>query len=82
MTPHIGDNGHWYFGGTDTGKPSRGATGAKGDAGATGKDGAPGKDGEPGKTPVRGTDYWTEADKTAIVADVLAALPAAEGVSV
>ena len=28
-----------------------------------------------GKTPVRGTDYWTEADKTAIVADVLAALP-------
>lgn len=37
VTPHIGDNGNWYLGSTDTGKPSRGATGApgpKGDAGA------------------------------------------------
>lgn len=39
-TPHIGDNGNWYIGSTDTGNPSRGATGAKGDAGAPGKDGA------------------------------------------
>lgn len=45
ITPHIGDNGNWYIGGTDTGKPSRGATGAKGDTGATGPAGAPGKDG-------------------------------------
>ena len=28
VTPHIGDNGNWYIGSTDTGKPSRGATGA------------------------------------------------------
>lgn len=28
-----------------------------------------------GKTPVKGTDYWTQADQTAIVNDVLAALP-------
>ena len=40
VTPHIGDNGNWYLGGTDTGKPSRGATGTKGDAGVPGKDGA------------------------------------------
>lgn len=40
ITPHIGDNGNWYLGATDTGKPSRGATGAKGDTGAPGKDGA------------------------------------------
>ena len=33
ITPHIGDNGNWYLGATDTGKPSRGATGAKGDPG-------------------------------------------------
>lgn len=39
-------------------------------------DGAPGND---GKTPVKGTDYFTEADKTEIVNSVLAALPAAEG---
>ena len=31
--------------------------------------------GENGKTPVRGTDYWTEADKSEIVSDVLASLP-------
>lgn len=93
VTPHIGDNGHWYLGTTDTGKPSRGVTGAKGDAGATGPAGpvgpagpagAPGKDGAvgpqgpagaPGKTPVRGTDYWTAADKQEIVNSVIAALP-------
>lgn len=39
-------------------------------------------DGKDGKTPARGTDYWTEADKAAIVDDVIAALPAAEEVSV
>ena len=27
-TPHIGDNGNWYLGKTDTGKPSRGQAGA------------------------------------------------------
>lgn len=37
--------------------------------------GDPGKDGTDGKTPVKGTDYWTDADKTEIVNDVLAALP-------
>lgn len=31
--------------------------------------------GTDGKTPVRGTDYWTDADKTEIVNDVLSALP-------
>lgn len=53
--------------------------GAPGKDGENGKDGAPGAD---GKTPVKGTDYWTAADKEEIVEDVLAALPAAEGVSV
>lgn len=37
ITPHIGDNGNWYIGSTDTGKPSRGKTGP---AGTPGKDGA------------------------------------------
>lgn len=41
-----------------------------------GKTGAPGAD---GKTPVKCTDYWTTADRQQMVADVLAALPAAEG---
>lgn len=50
-------------------KGDTGATGATGAAGANGKDGAAGadgKDGADGYTPVRGTDYWTETDKTEI----------------
>lgn len=44
----------------------------KGPAGAKGDTGAPGA---AGKTPVKGTDYFTEADKTEMVNAVLAALP-------
>lgn len=43
ITPTIGDNGNWYLGGTDTGKPSRGADGATGATGATGEKGTDGK---------------------------------------
>lgn len=72
ITPHIGDNGNWFFGENDTGKPSRGATGAPG---KDGEKGDPGTPGAAGHTPVKGTDYWTAADKQEIVTDVLAALP-------
>lgn len=61
--PSIGSNGNWFIGGVDTGLPSRGA---KGDTGAAGSD---------GKTPVKGTDYFTEADKSAMIAAVLTAMP-------
>ena len=64
LTPTIGDNGNWYLGETDTGKPSRGDKGDKGDK---------------GDTPQKGTDYWTAADQQSIVDDVLAALPTWEG---
>ena len=67
VTPTIGDNGNWYLGDTDTGKPSRGEAGPQGPAGAG------------GYTPQKGTDYWTTADQQAIVNDVLAALPTWEG---
>lgn len=39
ITPTIGSNGNWYLGDTDTGKPSRGATGSKGDTGTQGPKG-------------------------------------------
>ena len=65
ITPTIGDNGNWYIGATDTGKPSRGAAGAPG---------TPGKDGADGHTPVKGTDYWTESDKAEVVAEAAAAV--------
>lgn len=45
VTPHIGDNGNWYLGTTDTGKPSRGETGLQGPVGPAGPAGADGKDG-------------------------------------
>ena len=38
-----------------------------------------GDKGDKGDTPVKGTDYWTAADKQGIVSDVLAALPTWEG---
>lgn len=56
VTPHIGDNGHWYLGTADTGKPSRGATGAKGDAGATGPAGPTGPVGPQGPAGAPGKD--------------------------
>lgn len=72
ITPTIGPNGNWFLGATDTGKPSRGETGAPGKDGAKGAPGAPGA---AGHTPVKGTDYWTAADKQEIVNSVIAALP-------
>lgn len=65
ITPTIGDNGNWYLGEADTGKPSRGETGPAGPQGETGQTGAA------GHTPVRGTDYWTAEDQQDIVDTVL-----------
>lgn len=53
IVPSIGENGNWYIEGTDTGKPSRGETGPQGPA---------------GPTPIKGTDYFTEADEDEIAA--------------
>lgn len=50
----------------------KGETGAKGDTGAIG---------EAGHTPVKGVDYFTDADKSEMIQAVLDALPAAEGAS-
>ena len=38
-----------------------------------------GPKGDKGDPPVKGKDYWTEADKAEIVANVLANFPEAEG---
>lgn len=39
ITPTIGNNGNWYLGETDTGKPSRGIQGETGAPGSAGQDG-------------------------------------------
>ena len=50
VTPTIGENGNWYLGNTDTGKPSRGDTGPRGETGATGAPGPQGPVGPKGDT--------------------------------
>lgn len=47
-----------------------GADGQPGEKGEPGQPGKDGKDGADGYSPVRGTDYWTEADKAEIKAYV------------
>lgn len=61
----------------DTGP--QGPRGEKGDPGEKGATGATGATGPQGPKPVKGTDYWTAADKSAMVNDVLAALPVWNG---
>lgn len=56
-------------------KGDMGPQGPKGDTGETGSQGPKGDKGDPGVTPVKGTDYYTAADKAEMVAAVLAALP-------
>ena len=69
-------------------KGETGAAGATGPEGPQGPKGAQGPQGDPGPTgpqgpaghtPVKGTDYWTAADQTSMVNDVLAALPTWSG---
>lgn len=47
--------------------------------GKDGLDGKDGKDGQDGHTPEKGVDYFTEADKSSFVKDVLNALPTWNG---
>ena len=61
-TPYVGDNGNWYIGTNDTGKPSRGAKGDKGDPGAKGDKGEPGENGSPGAKGDKG-DPGAKGDK-------------------
>ena len=56
-----------------------GPQGPKGEQGPQGEPGATGPQGPAGHTPVKGTDYWTAADQTSMVNDVLAALPTWSG---
>lgn len=57
LTPHIGENGNWWIGDTDTGisaKGAKGDTGAKGEKGDVGPQGPVGPQGEQGPTGATG----------------------------
>ena len=58
-TPAIGDNGNWFINGQDTGKPSRGETGANGAPGEKGDPGPAGPAGPEGPTGPAGADGAT-----------------------
>ena len=60
-------------------KGEKGDTGDTGHQGPQGEQGPAGPAGADGKTPVKGTDYYTEADKTEMVNAVIAALPTWNG---
>jgi hypothetical protein len=65
-----GDKGDQGEKGETGAKGDKGDTGAQGIQGEKGADGAKGDKGDSGYTPVRGTDYWTDADKAEIKAYV------------
>ena len=57
ITPHIGDNGNWWIGDTDTLKPARGEQGlqgVRGERGLQGERGAQGERGLPGADGAKG----------------------------
>lgn len=79
ITPTIGENGNWFLGDTDTGKPSRGEIGL---TGPVGPEGPPGAQGEPGKDGVQIDDTAvssTEAWSSRKIVDTLCAPFSAEG---
>lgn len=75
VTPSIGSNGNWFIGNTDTGIAAQGPRGPQGFSGVWTGSGDPPEgydiqidltDNETFLVPVRGVDYWTEADKEEI----------------
>ena len=61
ITPHIGENRNWYIGSTDTGNPSRGATGPQGPKGDTGNAGPQGPKGDTGTAGADGKSAYAYA---------------------
>ena len=76
ITPTIGDNGNWYLGATDTGKPSRGEKGEKGETGARGEKGADGATGATGADGKSAYSYAQDGGYTGTEAEFAAKLAA------
>lgn len=81
ITPHIGENGNWFLGDTDTGHPSRGEPGPEGPKGDTGPQGPKGDTGETGPAGPNMVNAGTATDIAGILKGNGAAVGAAvEGV--
>ncbi|MGN0817453.1 MAG: hypothetical protein ACI4L9_00665 [Candidatus Coproplasma sp.] len=70
LTPHIGENGNWWIGNTDTGVKATGADGAQGATGAQGEQGISGAAGADGITPHIGENgnWWIGDTDTGVKA--------------
>lgn len=81
FTPSVSADGtlSWTNDGGKTNPASVNIKGPQGEQGPKGEPGATGPQGPAGHTPVKGTDYWTAADQTSMVNDVLVALPTWSG---
>ena len=76
LTPTIGDNGNWYLGDADTGKPSRGEQGPKGDTGDVGPQGPKGATGATGADGKSAFSYAQDGGYTGTEAEFAAKLAA------
>lgn len=72
-TYKINAEGEWVFDSSISG--GEGGVGPQGPAGEKGDQGIPGEKGEAGYSPVKGVDYWTDADKADIISDVINSKP-------
>lgn len=75
----VGKDGESGQNGNDGYTPVKDVDYFDGKDGKDGSDGKDGKDGADGYTPVKGTDYWTDADKQEMINAVIAALPVYNG---
>ena len=78
LTPHIGDNGNWWIGNTDTLKPSRGEQGLQGVRGERGAQGERGLQGLQGAAGVKG-DKGEQGEPGAKGEQGLQGLPGKDG---
>lgn len=79
ITPTIGENGNWFLGDVDTGKPSRGAAGAKGDKGdkgGKGDKGDPGSDADVTADNIKAALGYTPVKLGELVTETTQVLPA------
>lgn len=70
ITPTIGENGNWYYGSEDSGKPSRGLTGPagpQGEKGETGPQGPAGPAGQAGKQGAAGTTFTPSVSDSGVL---------------
>lgn len=68
--PYIGDNGNWFIYDVEQKTYVDSGNKSQGEKGEQGIQGEKGDKGEDGYTPIRGVDYWTEADQNQISTDL------------